>query len=172
MVGKFFRVSSLKLVDDLVVFLVVFELALKILDAAIKLRLGIHDLKLQVADLILIVFRHFRLLFLYFSLVLVELPLRGPLLVVVLVLQAANEVCRIAHALLLLNCLSLFRDNGVGFLNDGFDFSIKGCSEGSVKGLVFLVLCVEVENDLGKLGYFLGHLVVDIGERVGHSKKR
>ena len=59
MVSKLLRVRSLKLVDDLVVLLVVLELTLKVLDAAIKLRLGIHDLKLQVADLVLVVFRHF-----------------------------------------------------------------------------------------------------------------
>jgi len=76
--------------------------------------------------------------------------------------QVFNHLLEVASLLLLLDRVFLTVYDIVSLFEDDLNFFLIGSTEGILVLRVFFVLRVEVEDDLGELGYLLGHLVVSV----------
>ena len=150
------------LIHNVIVFLVVFNLLSELLRPLLELLLNVHNFQLKVVYFQLIVLLDLRLSLLNSILVLFKLLLSIFLLLSMFLFQVFDHLLEVASLLLLLDRVFLTVYDIVSLFEDDLNFFLIGSTEGILVLRVFFVLRVEVEDDLGELGYLLGHLVVSV----------
>ena len=159
---ELFRMRSLQLIERVRVLLEVLQLPFEVVHSAFEPFLRIHNLQPHLLNLSLVVLFHSGLALLDLPLVLLELPLRLPALLNVAVLGLLESGLEVSALAGLVESLLLARDDRVGLAEYGLYLFLVGAGERGGEEPVFLVLRVQVEDDLGKLSDLLAHLVVHV----------
>ena len=155
MSGNLFCVRLLQSLNSLIICFKFVKLLFVFLYASVEARFQLSDLALEIGNLCFMLLLKFLLFGQEPLLVLFKLLKALTLLLHVLLLEAANLSLPRLALLRFGDLILLTRDHSVGTRQESFDFLFIGVLDSCLHGVVLLILAVQVEDHLSKLGDLL-----------------